>query len=317
MFRNRSTRALATLGLTIILSLTAMAGPTAILGAQASADHTATPVPGAVSPGTNVAFDVRFALKSTETSTLSQLYLRAATPAGATLLGVEGLPSQGSCTSGVDLSCTFGAVKPGTVVTLRVVYTTPSSPGTFNVPFLFSTTGVAADKGKNSHGDDYPTSGIATLDASLNFGGAYTATSGQVVADNETLSKRQNPQSTKVYAPSGLIGVTVGEEPIGPSTVVCPSEAGTCFGQWSVISVDGGTPYANGFKVVLGYKGNIGNAKFVHVLDNGTVQLITAECSSATPAASEMNPGCFIISSQNGDSFVTLWLIQNGRLSGY
>jgi hypothetical protein len=30
-----------------------------------------------------------------------------------------------------------------------------------------------------------------------------------------------------------------------------------------------------------------------------------------------MNPGCFIISSSGGDSFVTLWLIQNGRLSGY
>lgn len=313
MFRNRSTRALASMGLSLSMAITVMAGPATTLAAQASAEHSAVAVPGAVTPGSNVAFDVHF--KNTDNSNLSQFFLNAVTPAGATFVGVES-SSRGGCgnTAG-NLSCTFGALNSGAQINLRVVYTTTSSPGTFTVPFNFSTTGVAPDKGHNSHGDDYPTPGIVPLDATLNFGGAYTSAAVQVVTDNQTLSKRQNPQFTKVFAPAGLIGVTVGEA--AGNAFACPSQAGSCFGQWSLIAVNSGVQYGGGFKVVLGYNGNIGNAKFVHVLDNGTVQLITAQCSSATPAVSEMNPGCFIIGSSGGDSFVTLWLIQNGRLSGY
>ena len=313
MFRNRSTRALASMGLTLSMAITLMAGPATTLAAQASAEHTAVAVPGGVTPGSNVAFDVHF--KNTANSNLSQFFLNATTPAGAIFVGVESTSRAGCSNVAGNLSCTFGALNSGAQINLRVVYTTPSSAGTFTVPFSFSTTGVAPDKGHNSHGDDYPTPGIVPLNANLNFGGAYTSASGQVVADSQTLSKRQNPQFTKVFAPAGAIGVTVGEA--AGNLFACPSQAGSCFGQWSLVSVNSGTQYPNGFKVVLGYSGNIGNARFVHVLDNGTVQLITAQCSSATPAASEMNPGCFILSSAGGDSFATLWLIQNGRLSGY
>ncbi len=313
MFRNRSTRALASLGLTLSMAITFMAGPATTLAARPSADHTAVAVPGGVTPGSNVAFDIHF--KNTAKSNLAQLFLKATTPAGAAFVAVESTNRAGCSNAAGNLSCTFGALNSGAEINLRVVYTTTSSPGTFTVPFNFTTTGVAADKGHNSHGDDYPTPGVVPLNANLNFGGAYTSAAGQVVADNQVLSRHQNPQFTKVFSPAGAIGVTVGE--VAGNAFTCPSQAGHCFGQWSLVSVNSGAPYANGFKVVLGYDGYIGHAKFVHVLDNGTVQLITAQCSSATPAASEMNPGCFILSSWGGDSFATLWLIQNGRLSGY
>jgi len=325
MFRNRSARVLASLLVSLSFAITALAGPAMILGAQASAIHTATAVPASVSPGGKVAFDLYFKLADTETSTLSQLNLAATTPAGAALLGLEpGSPSQGSCTTAVNLSCTFGAVAPGVEVTLRVVYRAPTSGLSLTIPFKFNTTGVAPDKGKNSHGDSYDTPGVVDLNGSGDFAGRYIQVGDSLtVSDNLALHKTRNPQSTLVNAPAGAIGVTVGEQ--AGNTAVCPAVAGTCFGQWSVISVNDGTPYSAGFSVVIGYKGNIGNASFVHLFDgydpvtNPTAyELIKYPddiCSDASPDAAELP--CMILSSVNGDSFATLWLNQNGRLSGY
>jgi len=322
MFRNRSTRTLASLGLTIIFVLTAMAGPAAIFGRRAQAINTATAVPppvppatlSAVTPGADVAFDVYF--KNTSSSNLAQFFLNAITPDtddGAALVGVESTNRPGTCDdSGPDLHCTFGAVNAGAEIILRVVYTTPDTAQTWTVPFNFSTTGVAPDGGKNSHGDDYLTPGVVKLDASLNFGGAYTSAGGQIVTDNTILSKRQNPQYTQVIAPEGGIGITVGE-----ASFTCPDSIGTCFGQWSVIAVNGGADYSpEGFSVVLGYYGNIGNAKFVHITDLGEVVELD-ECSANPAPFEERDPGCYFVDASGSNTLVTIWLIENGRLSGY
>jgi hypothetical protein len=313
MFRNRSTRALVSLGITLSLAITAMAGPAAILGAQVLVETSATPVPAAVTPGANVAFDVHF--KNISPSNFAQLFLDALTPDGATLVEVES-QTQGACDiSSGDLHCVLGALNSFAAVDLRIVYTTPTAAGTLTVPFIFNTTGVTsgdADRRHHSHGDEYPDSGTVSLDATLNYGGAYTSAGGQVVTDNVILSKRQNPQYTQVYAPEGGIAVTVGE-----ATFPCPESVGTCFGQWSVISVNGGEGYSpDGFSVVLGYQGNIGNAKFVHVLDDGTVVKL-AECSDNPAPVAERDPGCYFIDASGSNTIVTIWLVENGRLTGY
>jgi len=107
--------------------------------------------------------------------------------------------------------------------------------------------------------------------------------------------------------------VTVGEKP--GNTFVCPAIAGgTCFGQWSVVSVNNGATYGAGFSIVLGYRGNIGDANFVHVLDNGTAEPITATCTSKTSPAFF---NCKWIEKSGGNSFVTLWVTQNGRYGGF
>lgn len=322
MFRNRSTRVIASLGISLTLALTALAGPAVILAARASAEQWAIAVPPSVTPGADVAFDVHF--KNTSTSSnISQLYLNAETPADWWLVGVE-FTSQPSCdTSSGDLHCSFGAVNAGASVDLRVVYTTDEDDsGKVTVPFGFTTTGATpggADSGKHSHGDDFPAPGEVSFSTSQDFAGYYiTDGTGLVtVSDSTALHSRRNPQYTQVFAPEDAIGVTVGEG----GTFTCPAETGgTCFGQWSVIYVNDGYDYGDDsvmFKVVLGYTGNIGNANFVHVLDDGTVELIDDECSSDPPPVSEADPGCFIIDSVNGASIVTLWLTQNGRLSGY
>lgn len=322
MFRNRSSRALASLILTLSLAITAMAGPAIIFGARATVVTSAVAVPGSVSRGANVAFDISFRLADTETSTLSQLYLVAETPTGATLLGLEpGSPTQGACNvTSTLLTCSFGAVTPGDLLFLRVVYKTPSTGTSMAVAFNLNTTGVAtgkADKGGNSHGDSYQAlPGTVDLNGPGDFAGAYIrdGSTGLAVFDNQSLHSTRNPQSTLVNAPEDTIGVTVGE-----ATFDCPDSIGTCFGQWSVISVNGGAPYPNGFSVVLGYKGNIGNASFVHTDNLGniieTIVYPTDVCSGSSPVPAELP--CMILSSSGGNSFATLWLTQNGRLSGY
>lgn len=321
MFRNRSTRALASLGITLALSITAMAGPVVILGGKALAEVKAPPIPAKVSPRAKVAFDVSF--KNISKSNLSQLFLSSttadATPAGGSLVDIE-IPRQGSCDStGGNVHCTLGAVAAGATATVRVVYTTPDVKGTFTVPFLFSAPGIAGDPGGNSHGDDYPVDAKVVMDDGKDFAGAY-ALDGQIITDSQALHATRNPQFTQVTAPAAAIGVTVGEATFG-----CPLSLGTCFGQWSVISVGGGAPYPDGFSVLMAYKGNIGNANFVHLFDgydattNPTAyELITFaddQCPSSSPGVLDLP--CMIPISSGGNSFVTLWLNRNGRLSGY
>jgi hypothetical protein len=318
----RPTRTLTALAITGLL-LSSLVAPA--FGKLVTVTVTATAVPGSVTPGKNVAIDLEF-YNFPNTSNISQLSLSATTPKLWTLVGIEAPgPSQGTCTgpAGGDVSCTFGAVNAGDSVTLRVVYTTPSN---VNTPvsvsldwFLFKSTGQAGDPKGNSHGDQYPAIGSLTLDPGSDFGGAYTSAAGQVVSDNPVLDTTRNPQSTSLTSPDGLIGVTVGE--VSGSTFVCPPIASSsCFGQWSVISVNSGAPYPNGFSVVLAYKGNIGNASFVHLFDDydavthpNRFETITNPgdtCSSATPSASEIP--CLISRPSGGNSYVTLWLNLNG-----
>jgi len=321
--RRRPIRTLIILAITAGLLLSSAISP--VLGKLANVTVTATAVPGSVTPGNDVAIDVRF-FNSPSPSNISQLYLSAATPFGWTLVGVESQSQGDPCDDSTGtVVCSLGAVNAGATATVRVVYTTPSTvTGTVNLNwFLFNTTGVAGDRKGNSHGDNYVTTGTVTLDPSSDFAGAYTSTDSQIVADNPVLHVRRNPQSTSVTSPDPLIGVMVGERP--GNAVVCPAAASTCFGQWSVISVNDGAPYPNGFSVVLGYKGNIGNASFVHLFDsydpvtNPTAyETITNPddlCTSATPSASEIP--CMILSSSNGDSFATLWLKENGLVKAY
>jgi hypothetical protein len=317
----RSIRTLTALAITTGLLLGSLVTPA--FGKLATVTVTATAVPGSVTPGADVAIDAEF-FNSPSNSNISQLFMTAETPEFWTLVGVESItPNQGICDdSTATVTCTLGAVNAGASVTVRVVYTTPSdATGDVNLDwFLFNTTGVAGDRKGNSHGDNYKTTGSVTLDASSDFAGAYTSTGGQVVADNPVLHARRNPQSTSVTSPDDLIGVTVGEEP--GNAFVCPSVASTCFGQWSVISVDDGTLYPNGFVVVLGYKGNIGNASFFHAFDdydavtNPTayelIEYPDDVCSDSTPFLP-----CMTLSSSGGDSFATLYLTQNGRLISY
>src|SRR5687768_17499696 len=116
MIRNRSTRVLATIGVTVSLALTALVGPALVLAATPDATATATAVLAEVSPSTDaqasyIGFDIFFALDPDETSNLAQLYLLAATPGnGWDLWSVDGASRPGCDATRTNLFCSFGAI---------------------------------------------------------------------------------------------------------------------------------------------------------------------------------------------------------------
>jgi len=256
-------------------------------------------------------------------SNVSQLYLVATTPNGATF--VQATPTQGFCNAAAPLFCNLGAVNAGSHVDVTVVFTTPGSGTSMPAPFEFNTTGVAADKKNRSHGDAIPAAATVGLSPTSNrdyFGRfAYNNTL-LTIFDDQTLSNK-NQQSTKANGPKSGISPAVGEMSLG--TFTCPTDPARtrpCFSEWSTLDVGGGTGFADtGFSAVvtLGHwelpngidAENIG---FVHVLDNDNVEVLD-RCTTDTPPVSEMP--CFTAVDSGNDVIATFWLTENGKINGW
>lgn len=289
---------------------------------------TAPAVPGIVSSSvagdTNyVRFNVTFT--NTRNSSLQQMTMTADTPAGSDLEGLAAAllvngASQGSCdTSGIHLSCTIGTVEAGVSVTLSVVYEVPITTATaMNVTFIFKSTGAPGSDPGTSHGDDYPVAGTVIID-SLDFGGTYLFdASDLVVASNQALTKRGNPQSTKATGPLVGFPLTVEEVPGNSPLYTCPTNE-TCFGEWSVVGVNNGLLYTPGFFVVIGYDQVPGNANavdFVHLVGPArTPSFIRDFCDAEAVPAITVN--CIdSVDNISGDLFYTLILDNNGPIRG-
>jgi hypothetical protein len=309
MIRNRSTRVLATLGVSISLALTALAGPATILAAQARADFSSVAVLQEVSPNGYIAYDVSFDLAVGETSSLAQLSMSAATPTGWDLIGIESGAFPGTCDDdGTNLSCTFGGMAPADpAITMRVVYQVGSQTGLKTVHFLFKTTGVAGDKNKQSHGDDYDAFDEISVESNADLAASYVQSAGEIVASDEV--SRRNPQSTKVTSPAANIIVIAGEDSdIGP----CQAQFSDCFGQASVINVDNGSPFGQpGFTVDIVFNANKPGAEYLHIFDDGTIDEDLVECGEVPVAP------CYEPSTAQGKTFVTLHLLENGKIFGH
>jgi hypothetical protein len=321
MIRNRSARTLATIAVTVSLALTAIAGP--VLGAQAAAVFSSTAVMDAVSPEGYIAYDVSFDLAPGETSNLSQLFMQAKTPTGWDLIGIEADSESrpGTCnTTGADLTCTFGAMAPADpAITMRVVYKVGTNQADFTVEFRFNTTGVSADKKKNSHGDDYIAADTITVtNSGGNYAGSYVQTL-DPVADNQSVN-RNNPQATKVTPPEVNIPVSVGED---NDISACQAVHGnSCFGQASIINVnDGdfyGDPGESGFKVEITYNANKPGALFIHFFDGGGFEEIgNNNCEFDEGATAPNNAPCSTVTTAQGKTFATIWLLENGKTFGH
>ncbi len=321
MIRNRSTRVLATLGVSISLALTALAGPVTVLAAQAEADFTATPVLSTVSPSiaggqaSYIGYVLSFALAEGETSNLPQLFLRATTPDGWDLWTVDNPSRPGCDATGDHLFCSFGALDADDgAITLTVVYKVGTSTGDVTVPFEFNTTGVANDKPGKSHGDAYTpeVAPLVTVENNANFGASYPQAVGDVISDATNLG-RNNPQYTKVHSPGEDIVVTVGEN---NGLTECQALFGSaCFGQASEIHVGSGAVFTQ-FLVELGVNANKPNSQWVHFFDPGvTVNGLAYEelgSCSAIPVAP-----CASVMTSGGKTFVSVYITRNGKIFGH
>ncbi len=116
-----------------------------------------------------------------------------------------------------------------------------------------------------------------TVENDADFGASYPQNIGDVIADNQSLS-RNNPQATKITSPAVDIIVTVGED---SDISACQGLFGMdCFGQGSLINVGNGQPFSQGFKVEISFNQNKPGADFVHFFDNGQYEDITTTCNA-------------------------------------
>jgi hypothetical protein len=342
MMPNRSTRVLATLGVTVSLALTAIAGPALVSAAPAplligrgaviDSFPLSGAVPGTVSPGRNVAFKVW--AKNNGSSTISKLFLTGTTAGDFVDYDLINSGTDGTCAQGpaggADIQCSWLGVVPGATIQLTFIAKTPGSGTSMPVDFEWSTSGfVDVSKGKNkSHGDAFTLMDSVALNGNINlFDGGYFQTAA-LVATNPALS-RQNPQSTAIPA---ILGADFESGPFtveeNPAPGACPQkvldEGRSCFGQESIINANGGQVFDDGFEVQIGLDGtiapgNIQTINFAHILDNGTVELIDTTCSDLTPEPAELaEGGCKVIEPLGGgDALGHIFVNENGRIRNF
>jgi hypothetical protein len=283
-----------------------------------------TPTPAKVTTSADAGFTVT--IINSGSSNIAQAYLTDAlqtTKGNTKAIPPVILPttytdtSQGTCDpAGVRLSCSFGAIRAGSSVTVTVAWSTGSS-SPFQRIIEINTTGVAGDNKGNSHGDALQLVATTATGSGNDFSGRFIRDDGALVVNDSLALGSKNKQSTQITAPADAIGVSVAD---GTSDLACAG----CWSQTSEIHVDSGRVYPNGFSGELGIYKTLAQTVhgFYHQFDvahlDGSVgELVTTPCpASGTPLASQIP--CFSASPQsNGNVLITFWLKENGKIRVY
>jgi hypothetical protein len=319
MIVKRLSRILASVGLSISLSLGLVALPAVTLAALPDVhvgygtNWEANPAPGngaspqAVRPSEPVLVQVW--ARNFDSSTISQFYLTVST--SGTLVRTTWTKSTGQagiCTATSTYTCSFGQLKPGVTVYVTALFTAPATTAlesTMTNGFSFSTTGTAPDGGDNSHGDTWPISNPVRVSTSDDFGGRYLLDGDTTIVQNVQELSSTNRQATIVYSPSSGIGVTVEDGLTGG----CPPDATWCSETSEIHVGDGSTQYG-AFKVVISLHSSElpsgVNANNIVVYHDGVA---IADTCGKTP-----NADCYSVKKFSWGLQVTVWLLQNGKL---
>jgi hypothetical protein len=188
-----------------------------------------------------------------------------------------------------------------------VILNAPESGSSLPVNFEWSSNGYVLG-GNNSHGDLFTADDSVALNGNFNmFAGRYVIGANLVVETNPDLGEG-NPQSTKIIAPINGIPVTAAED---ADLSDCQEEFEGCFGQASVLNVNNGQTFPGGFTVEVVYVGEFPYAQFVHFFDDGTFEELE-ECDYYGP-----EPPCFELEVEEGFTYVTFYLTENGKTFGH
>lgn len=271
-------------------------------------------LPSTVSAGSGAAYQVT--ISNAGPSNISTLFLVTQ----ITDAPVYVATSQGSCDSSGSLVCTFGALGAGQSLQVTVGYDTPGSgASSFDPGFQANSNGATfSDSKKRSHGDTLTASNETptVLSSSGDFGGGYSFNQG-LVHNNESLSNK-NIQATEVTPPVADVIATV-EDNLASTAFSCGTACTghTLFGDWSRVTVSHGEAFSSLFPVTLKVYGNkvpsganVNNIVLVHVMDDGSTQILSARCGS-TPTLN-----CVSVSKVGSNFVITGWVNQNGGLRG-
>jgi|tagenome__1003787_1003787.scaffolds.fasta_scaffold20904600_2 hypothetical protein len=282
--------------------------------ASASPPHWSMSVvdlPSLVSNGSGAGY--RVTISNSGPSNISTLFL---------VTKVQDSPSfitttQGTCSApgAGPLSCSFGALNAGKSVTVVVGYVTPASGAAFDPVFQGNSNGATFSDPGRSHGDTLqdPNETPTQLTTNRDFAGGFALNRNKVTTDTN-LSKT-NVQSTSVTPPVVGVIATVQDGLGGPDT--CTGCTKTLFGDWAQVTVGHGETFGDLFPVTLLVFGKslpkqatTDTIDMVHVLDNGTTEILSTRCGP-TPTLN-----CVTVTPVGSNYRITGWVNQNGRVKG-
>lgn len=323
MIRNRLGRVAAILSsAALVLSL----GIGTASAATPNWDIEITPTPSAVGVGKDAGFIV--VVKNNGPSQINALSVTVTptdTPSapwsyrGPLVYNVGG---PATCGSTVPLTCQLGTFVAGQTVTFTVAYPVPlSQNGNFDlkVAIKAGTGDTPSDGPKNtSRGDAYDESGFATVRGG-DFDGGFQV-GGDSYQTNPALGNR-NIQSTALSgAPEGVpVMIEDGIATLAACDSVTDDVAcAGLFGEWSRLNVNngnGGANFATPFKVTLMVRGGPGgnaDVQFVHVLDDGSIDVVDETCIFAGTNPVPTNAECLVATKVGSNWKIDVWLLRNG-----
>ncbi len=270
-------------------------------------------LPSVVSAGSDAGFQVT--ISNTGPTTIPKAYLGVDTSVAPDSVTT----TQGSCAApGHTLSCSLGSLKKGTSVTVVATFPTSSEATEFSAGF-FATTRCLPSAGKthSDYGDTLrdPNEVATQLTNSPDFAGGFSL-DGAPVSTDPYLST-SNVQSTTVVPPTSGVVVTA-QDGLGPDAFTCTGCTGTLFGEWSSVNVDDGAVQSGLIKVTLTVKKDqlpygtkLWNISLVHVLDDGTTQILDQRCCKKPTA------NCISVTQlRSGDVQITGYVTENGGFKG-
>lgn len=223
-------------------------------------------------------------------------------------------------------TCNVGTLPDDGTVTFTVAFPGPTmTSGGFNISIgLRAGTGDTETDPGHSRGDKITFTDATPIAQNSNFDGGFTVDD-FTYQTNQNIGRR-NIQATTVENVGDSIGVTVSDGGYEPNPT-CPVQpaCSQVIGEWSNLNVDDGQPQA-AFKVTLLVSGSSvpnfvdeDDIVLVHVLDDGTVDVIGDALDGSEDCASEDDSAsaeCIFVTKVGSNFRIVAWLFSNGGLRG-
>lgn len=290
-------------------------------------------VPGTVTPGRTVAFDVTITNggKSNISSLLMATDLDADDPLAVPVYVGDaewtGQPSPlvlrpcGDPPYATALSCDFGSLVARASVKIRIAFDTPETGSSWSFNFGLTGNGNTPSDSGTSHGDTKLGEASVNLSEDADYAGGFVIDAGESFSTSDTLTK-QNPQSARLVGSQDLAIATIQESSSVTGAGTLCREV-NCIGQWATITAPNpDNARITGSLLVLGkgIPGSVGPEDIVlyhlgsDTGDDGIIGDQSAErCASADDSASAP---CIYVTKEGQNFRITFWLLHNGSLRG-
>lgn len=309
------------------MMLIAMVATSPVAAKNPSWDIQYTKLPPTVGAGHDAGYEISVGNKGpSNINTLSLVVTALATPTAAPTY-FSGLSwnfgDHGSCINtgpgGTGpLTCDLGTLTAGQYTTFRVAFLVPTgTTGSFDVKIAIqSGSGNTGSDGGSSRGDAFSKTASTGVSSSQNFDAGF------VVDDTlyQTTGSlgRGNKQNSTAEVTDTLLTVTVADGNLVTAPTCTDPKCSGAFGEWTYLDVPGND---NLIKATLNIWGgsvpggvSVDGIYLIHVLDGGTVDIISQHCDPATGTPG--NPECITVTKIGSNYRIVAWLFGNGNLRG-